>query len=110
MSQQFPPFPLLKPWELVERERAVLLEAELAREMRPDHTLAGVRCEAIAMSTMTDDVLFVTNLPKAPLVLVHLTWSGKPDQFSDYPSTAFFHEWESFRDEEMIPMHKNISE
>lgn len=101
---------MLAPWTLIERERAVLLEAELAREIRPDHALAGVRYEAVAMSTMTDDVLFVTDSPKGPLALVHLTWSGKPDQFSNYPSTCFYREWESFRNEEMIPMHENLSE
>jgi hypothetical protein len=101
---------MLKPWTLIDRERAVLLEAELAREMRPDHPLAGVPCEAVAMSTMTDDVLFITDSADGPLALVHLTWSGKPDQFPNYPSTCFYPEWESFRNEEMLPMHENLSE
>ncbi len=49
---------MLVPWTLIPRERATLLEAELARELRSDHVLAGAKCEAVAMSTMSDDVLF----------------------------------------------------
>lgn len=62
------------------------------------------------MSTMTDDVLFVTDSPNGSLAFVHLTWSGKPDQFPKFPWTQFYASWEEFRDSEMIPMHENSKE
>ena len=110
MNPSSPNFEMLAPWTLIQRTEAAPLENELARELRPDHILAGVQVKAVAISTMTDDVLFLTESTKGSLALVHLTWSGKPDQFANFPSTEFYSSWESFRDEEMIPMHENIKE
>ncbi len=109
MTPRVPDFELLPPWTLIDADRAILLEAELRRELRDDHVLAGVRTEAVAMSTMTDDVLFISDSPKGGLAHVHLTWSGKPDQHPNFPWTEFYDSWSAFRTAEMIPMHENLT-
>ena len=109
MTPRFPDFEMLSPWTLIDAERATLLEAELRRELREDHVLAGIRVEAVAMSTMTDDVLFISDTPKEGLAHVHLTWSGRPDQHHSFPWTEFYESWNAFRDAEMIPMHENFT-
>jgi hypothetical protein len=108
MISRVPDFDMLAPWTLIDAERATLLEAELRRELRDDHVLADVSFEAVAMSTMTDDVLFITDSPKGELAHVHLTWSGKPDQYPTFPWTEFYESWSDFRESEMIPMHENV--
>jgi hypothetical protein len=107
MTARVPDFEMLDPWILIESDRAKLLEAELTRELRSDHVLSGTSFEAVAMSTMTDDVLFITDSARGSLAHVHLTWSGKPDQHPNWPWTEFYHSWAQFRDSEMIPMHEN---
>ena len=107
MNARVPDFEMLAPWILVESDRAKLLEAELTKELRTDHVLSGVSFEAVAMSTMTDDVLFITDSVRGPLAHVHLTWGGKPDQHPNFPWTEFYTSWTQFRDSEMIPMHEN---
>ena len=102
-----PDFPLLAPWELVDKDMAKRFEDELKKELRHDHILSGSTFEAVAASTMTDDVLFTTDSEHGILALVHLTWSGKPDQYAAWPSTSFYDSWATFRDSEMIPMREN---
>jgi len=108
MTPRVPDFEMLPPWVLTDAERAKLLEAELHRELREDHVLSGIRVDAVAMSTMSDDVLFVTDSSNGYLAHVHLTWSGQPDQHPNFPWTEFHVSWNAFRDAEMIPMHENF--
>ena len=107
MILRVPDFEMLAPWTLIEPDRAKLLDAELTKELRSDHILSGVSFEAVAMSTMTDNMLFITDLAHGSLAHVHLTWSGKPDQHPDFPWTEFYPSWAEFRDSEMMPMHEN---
>jgi hypothetical protein len=100
------PFQLLEPWLPLEGDKGSGFEAELAREMRPDHILSGSHCRAMARRCDCDDVLFQTDSKKGSLVVVHLTWSGKPDQYPQWPSSRFFASWEDFKKEEMLPEHQ----
>jgi hypothetical protein len=97
---------LLEPWLAVKSEERNGLEAELAREMRSDHVLSGCQCRAVARRCDCDDILFETTSKKGSFAVVHLTWSGKPDQFPTWPSTSFFASWEDFKEQAMIPDHQ----
>ena len=101
------PFELLEPWMMIPEEKKSGLEAELKKELRSDHVLSAASCSAIAWRRNCDDVLYATNSTHGPLAVVHLTWSGKPDQYPQWPSTRFFASWDAFRTEEMIPEHES---
>jgi len=100
------PFLLLEPWLSVSGDECLMLEAELLKEMRDDHVLARISCTAVARRCDCDDVLFITDFPKGLLAIVHLTWSGHPDQYAQWPHTTFFDSWEAFEKEEMLPEHE----
>jgi hypothetical protein len=79
---------LLGPWTDVGVSEDANLEAELVREVGPQHPLAGRRVRALMRRADRDDVLFA--LVKSPEVaLVHLTWSGSPEP-AGYPRTQVF--------------------
>ena len=96
-------FQMLEPWVSIQEEERFALETELSKEMRSDHVLSDFKCRAVARRRDCDDVLFETNSTKGLLVVVHLTWSGKPDQFPQWPTTHFYASWEDFKEQEMIP-------
>ena len=102
-----PPFDFLVPWSTIPEHKKSNFESELSKELRPDHHLFGSHCAAVALRQDCDDVLFQTDSDKGCLVIVHLTWIGKPDQYPDWPSTRFFDSWEDFQIREMIPENEN---
>lgn len=101
------PAEILEPWEPVPKEEGVGLVAELQKELRSDHVLSGTKAEAVARRRDCDDVLFVTDSKKGLLALVHLTWSGKPDQFPQWPHTVFFPSWADWMESDMRPAHES---
>jgi hypothetical protein len=79
-------------WEPIPEERRERVERELRCEVgHPDHPLAGVGCRAVARCTMCDDTLFV--LPDGRYVVVHLTWSGKPESDPQWPTATTVDSW-----------------
>jgi len=78
------------PWHPGDDPR---LHEELYRELSKQHQLYGVTARAIACRQDNHDVLFElsgNNLPAA-FAVVHLTWSGKPDQYPNkFPSTDLY--------------------
>ena len=107
MLPRTPDFDMLPPWFLIERERASVLESELRKEIPFGHVLSQATFEAVAMSEMCDDVLFITDSRLGPLANVHLTWSGRRDKHHAFPSTEFYSSWEDFRNREMLPTHED---
>ena len=101
------PTEILEPWGFVLKEDAAGLVAELKKEMRRAHVLSGAMVEAVARRCDCDDVLFKTDSKKGLFAVVHLTWSGKPDQFSDWPHTVFYQSWEEWTQEDMRPAHED---
>lgn len=78
----------------VTEQVAAALEAELARELSPDHPLQGRHVVAIAKREGTDDVLFA--LPGSDAVaVVHLTWAGQAEQ-PPWPSTEMYASFDDF--------------
>ena len=101
------PTEILEPWGLVTEEEGTGLASELMKELRSDHVLSGAKVEAGARRRDCDDVLFVTDSKKGLLALVHLTWSGKPDQFPQWPHTVFFQSWADWMESNMRPAHED---
>jgi hypothetical protein len=101
------PTEILEPWGPVTKEEGIGLVAELKKELQSDHALAGATVEAVARRRDCDDVLFITDSKKGLLALVHLTWSGKPDQFPQWPRTVFFQSWAEWMESDMRPAHED---
>lgn len=98
----------LEPWESVFEGHKDGFKAELQKEMQKEHVLYGYTFEAMGVRRDCDDALFrIKKEGKEAFAVVHLTWSGKPDQFSSYPSTAIYESWEEFEREDMIPTHED---
>ena len=74
-----------EPWSALESDGADLV-AELKRELSPQHALFGRDAVAIARRKDCDDVLF--RLDNGSVAIVHLTWSGKQDQYPKFPWTT----------------------
>ncbi|RMF38929.1 MAG: hypothetical protein D6754_06400 [Alphaproteobacteria bacterium] len=72
----------------LDSEVAPAFEAEILRELSPDHPLRGLQLEAIARYRGSDDVLFRVEDGPFEYVIVHLTWSqereGEHPHFSTF--------------------------
>ena len=90
----------IEPWEAVEQP-AESLNAELKKEVPPEHPLYGRSANAIGHRIDCDDVLF--ELSNGTLAVVHLTWSGKQDQHPQFPWTTQFQSIDEFIENAMIP-------
>lgn len=101
------PTDILEPWGSVSEEEGTGLVAELKKELRQDHVLSGAAVKAVARRCDCDDVLFETDSKMGSLALVHLTWSGKPDQFPAWPHTVFYQSWAEWMESDMRPAHED---
>jgi hypothetical protein len=76
-------------------------EAELQRELKPDHPLFGIAVGALGARYDQDDVLFELLDGSGRLAEVHLTWAGQRE-LPPWPGSALFEnfqQWaESVRD------------
>jgi hypothetical protein len=96
----------LEPWgRITSPAMARGMEAEVNREIGPDHVLNGADVEALAFNG-ADDVLFRIRGSSPRLAVVHLTYSGKQDTFPSFPSTVFYPTVQHFVDECMRPDHE----
>ena len=71
------------------------LEAELQREIAPNHPLYSVPVTALFHRIDDDDVLFQLRDETRRVAEVHLTWRGMQEQLP-WPKTIFFdsiHDW-----------------
>jgi hypothetical protein len=85
----------LEPWQAVEDGQRAKLEQELARELPAGHVLAGKAVRAVAARTDRDDVLFL--VPDGGCAVVHLTWSGRREASSEWPSTVLYSSLDEWR-------------
>lgn len=77
-----------RSWISISSTGAPELDAELARELGPEHSLYGQQVRAIARRLDRDDVVFA--IRRSPTVAeVHLTWSGRREP-TDFPTTRIF--------------------
>ncbi|AMV19331.1 hypothetical protein [Planctomyces sp. SH-PL14] len=92
----------LAPWEAVTRAPSNL-EQELLREISPAHPLNGCRPLAIARRGDNDDVLFRLEGTAEPYAVVHLTWTGRPENSGVWPNTRFYTSLKDWQDRCMQP-------
>jgi hypothetical protein len=72
------------------------VETELQREVPPRHLLNGRTCRVVAYNPdHSDEFLFITDAPNAPIAFVHLTWQAERDPM--WPYTVAYPGWEAFR-------------
>ena len=94
--------PFSGPWEQLPPDRAAAFEAEIQRELSPEHQLHGVTLSALACSHRADDVLF--RLEDDRVVDVHLTWSRKTES-PPWPSHDIYPSLDAWRGHVMLPDH-----
>jgi hypothetical protein len=85
------PIPERCPWFYVDKELSNSLTSELRKEVGPEHFLYQwyEKLVVIAKCEGNDDVLVARNDDFVLFFWVHLTWSGKIDQFpSRYPDAG----------------------
>jgi hypothetical protein len=82
------------------------LEAELERELAPEHPLHGARASATARRDDNDDVLFAFASGPVRFAVVHLTWSGKMELDAHWPAFEPFESLSDWRRHRMKPDHE----
>jgi hypothetical protein len=90
------------PWELI-TESGDIFVIELRKEVGPRHILFGVPVQALARHIACDDVLFAADDLDKPLVVVHLTWTGRTESDAAWPSTTLYGNWQDWIERAMIP-------
>ena len=83
-------------WRHVSNDETRKLLAELARELSPKHSLAGVELEVLARSEANDDVLFRRVDDPERVTVVHLTWRGAIEGDPRWPSVVFDGSFDDF--------------
>src|SRR5690242_3734850 len=90
-------FPWIDPWVPVSDRGRIAYDHELQMELGLDHPLYGVRVKVIARTIHTDDVLFELRDHRiAEFAVVHLTFRGKPESDSQWPSVILYKDLEHF--------------
>ena len=84
------PLQLVAPWEPIEPAVATKFEDEYATEIGKGHPLYGVPVRAIGRRIDQDDVLFQLLRHLCDYAVVHLTWSGREEPDSRWPSFELF--------------------
>jgi hypothetical protein len=85
-----------KPWHPVEESHVEQIIAELQRELSADHLLFGQSLWPVARRQDCDDFLFRVGHSPERYAVVHLTWTGKRESSSRWPTTAFFDSLDHF--------------
>jgi len=94
----------MEPW-IATGHYADNLVKELEREVTQGHVLWNVKSRAIAQRSDSDDVLFEIESEQGKYAVVHLTWSGEPEQDSRWPETRIFATIEVWTEECMKTDH-----
>lgn len=97
----------MEPWVKV-GQFADNLVKELQREVVNGHPLWGKDVRAIAQRTDSDDVLFQLEGDEASFAVVHLTWSGEPENDTQYPDVRLFTSLDHWMREGMLPDHQEF--
>lgn len=77
------------PWSPIEFDDKLNFEAELLRELKPEHPLFGVPVSALGRRYDHDDVLFGLQDGSGRIAEVHLSWAGEREN-PPWPDTSLF--------------------
>ena len=105
-SEPPPELKWLPPWQRLEGTSDEFV-AELQRELPSQHVLRGLSAIAVARRPDSNEVLFITDDPIAPLALVRLTWAGPIESDPRRPSTTLYKNWRDWADRCLRPDHEN---
>ena len=97
----------MEPWVRVGQFDDNLVK-ELRREVVNGHPLWNKDVRAIAQRTDSDDVLFEVEGVVPTFAVVHLTWSGEPENNPMYPDAKLFSSLDQWIRDGMIPDHKEF--
>lgn len=97
----------LPPWKAI-GQFADNLVKELDREVTEGHKLWKAPVKAIAQRTDSDDVLFKIEDGTSRCAVVHLTWSGEPEEDPKWPDTCVFDSLETWATECMLADHQKF--
>ncbi len=95
----------LEPWLAIEdREQASVIHDQLVSEVTENHVLSGIDFDVIGIMRSNDDILIL--LHDSRVAAVHLTWSDVPHESGTWPRAEIFASFDQWRDERMVPAHK----
>lgn len=101
----------LEPWESIEDQvhgAGDLYRSELVAEVSPGHVLYGVTVQPLAKGC-GDDVLFKMLDGSGRVVLVHLTWTSRPENFP-FPVSVIYPSLALWISQVMLPEHQKWME
>lgn len=90
------PLPLPPGWSAANTTGGLLVE--LSRELPPGHRLSGIPLRLLAYCQ--DDLLVQPIANPRRFIVVHLTWSAKPETNPDFPAIDYDGDWVGFIDYE----------
>ncbi len=96
-------FELIEPWYTLSIREKLALEEELIKELNEDHELFHDSISAFCRNGSCDDVLFEIKKKGSlsQFALVHLTWSAKKEQDSNFPWTTLYDDFKEFAKDNM---------
>jgi hypothetical protein len=94
----------LLPWQESISDPDAFLQ-ELQRELVGTHPLFGQPAQAVAVRIDCDDVIF--KLADEKYAVVHLTWSGKPENYPNCPYTQIFDHWKDVYEKVILEDHQD---
>jgi hypothetical protein len=89
-SIEFKDFPWIAPWQPISERGRGAYELELLLEVGPGHPLFEVPVRALARTSHDDDILFALDEHPAAFAVVHLTFRGRRERESKWPSVVLF--------------------
>lgn len=89
-TSDFNEFPWIAPWQPISARGRDAYELELELEVGPGHPLFELPVRAIARTSHDDDVLFALDGHPAAYAVVHLTFRGKRERESKWPSVVLY--------------------
>jgi hypothetical protein len=99
----FKDFPWIDPWVPVSERGRTAYDNELRMEVGLDHPLYGIRLRAVARTCHTDDVLFQLKDHRiAQFAVVHLTFRGRVESDSQWPSVILYRDLEHWVTQRML--------
>lgn len=87
-----------EPWKPIQPDDSLVREAQ--KEFSKGHPLFGKNLKVIARRFDQDEVLFELVDDPPGVVVVHLTWSGKPEK-APFPKTHIYKSLEDFAENRM---------
>jgi hypothetical protein len=99
----FKDFPWLQPWQPISKQGREAYRLELELELTPSHPLYDQHFTPIARTCDGDDILVELRGTACRFVVVHLTFTGRPEPDSRWPRSIFFRDVDDWIMRCMIP-------